>query len=176
MELHLPPLSSFPTLEHGAVRPLHVVARPHSAATRFVSLSESLRLTVCLSTATFWGVGNAETAPYSVMVMTDSGGVQEETTALGIPCLTLRENTERPVTVTEGTNTLVGLDPERIRVEARQLLTGPGKPAVIPRLWDGYASQRIVKKLCDHSASRPRPIEERSKSRVPLLVPSLASN
>ena len=112
----------------------------------------------------------------AVMVMTDSGGVQEETTALGIPCLTLRENTERPITVTEGTNTIVGLDPERIRVEARQLLTGPGKPAGIPRLWDGYASQRIVKTLCHHSPSRPRPIQERSKSRVPFLVPSLAAN
>jgi UDP-N-acetylglucosamine 2-epimerase (non-hydrolysing) len=78
------------------------------------------------------------------LVLTDSGGIQEETTALGVPCLTLRENTERPVTVTEGTNTIVGGDPDRILKEARRVLSGEGKDGRVPRLWDGRAAARIV--------------------------------
>jgi UDP-N-acetylglucosamine 2-epimerase (non-hydrolysing) len=78
------------------------------------------------------------------LVLTDSGGLQEETTALGIPCLTLRENTERPVTISEGTNTLVGVDPERIVAEARAVLAGRGKGGRIPALWDGKASERVA--------------------------------
>lgn len=80
----------------------------------------------------------------SKLVLTDSGGIQEETTVLGIPCLTLRENTERPVTVTEGTNTIVGSDPNRIVDEAMKVLDGHGKVGRIPKLWDGKASERIV--------------------------------
>lgn len=80
----------------------------------------------------------------SKLVLTDSGGIQEETTVLGIPCLTLRENTERPVTVTEGTNTLVGSDPDRIIDEAMKVLNGCGKVGRVPKLWDGRASERIV--------------------------------
>jgi UDP-N-acetylglucosamine 2-epimerase (non-hydrolysing) len=78
------------------------------------------------------------------LVITDSGGLQEETTALGIPCLTLRENTERPVTVSEGTNTVVGVDPARILAEARAALAGRGKAGRVPALWDGKASDRIA--------------------------------
>jgi len=78
------------------------------------------------------------------LVLTDSGGLQEETTALGIPCLTLRENTERPITITEGTNTLVGVDPARVREEALRVLDGGGKGGRIPALWDGKASERIA--------------------------------
>ncbi len=80
----------------------------------------------------------------ATLVATDSGGVQEETTALGIPCLTLRENTERPVTVDVGTNTVVGLDPARIGAEVRKILGGAGKPGRIPEGWDGHAAERIV--------------------------------
>ena len=80
----------------------------------------------------------------SALVMTDSGGLQEETTVLGVPCLTLRENTERPVTVTEGTNTIVGTDPERIRQEARRVLAGNGKKGRIPEGWDGKAAVRVI--------------------------------
>ena len=81
------------------------------------------------------------------LVLTDSGGLQEETTVLGVPCLTIRENTERPVTITTGTNTLVGTDPGRILAETRRILEGKGKTGGIPELWDGYTSQRIVKIL-----------------------------
>lgn len=80
----------------------------------------------------------------AAMVLTDSGGLQEETTALGVPCLTLRENTERPVTVEEGSNVLAGTDPRRIVAEARQILRGEGKRGRRPHLWDGQAAERIV--------------------------------
>ncbi len=79
------------------------------------------------------------------LVLTDSGGLQEETTVLGIPCLTLRENTERPVTITQGTNRLVGSDPQTIIREAgRALEQQPGLPHRVPELWDGHAAERIV--------------------------------
>ncbi|HEX3921232.1 MAG TPA: UDP-N-acetylglucosamine 2-epimerase (non-hydrolyzing) [Streptosporangiaceae bacterium] len=82
------------------------------------------------------------------LVLTDSGGVQEETTVLGVPCLTLRDNTERPVTVTEGTNQMVGRDPERIIKAARAVLDAPppapGQARRRPALWDGRAGQRIA--------------------------------
>jgi UDP-N-acetylglucosamine 2-epimerase (non-hydrolysing) len=76
------------------------------------------------------------------LVLTDSGGVQEETTALGVACLTLRDNTERPVTVTEGTNVVVGRQPQRILAEARRVLAA-GVEARCPALWDGKAGERI---------------------------------
>ena len=81
------------------------------------------------------------------LVLTDSGGIQEETTALGVPCLTLRENTERPITITEGTNQLVGRDPAKIVEAAREILAGRAKRGQIPQLWDGHAAERIVEIL-----------------------------
>ena len=78
------------------------------------------------------------------IVLTDSGGIQEETTALGVSCLTLRENTERPITVSEGTNTVVGTHPEAIIAETRKILDGEEKRGQVPELWDGRAAQRIV--------------------------------
>ncbi len=81
------------------------------------------------------------------LVMTDSGGIQEETTALGVPCLTLRGNTERPVTVEVGTNQLVGTDPAKAVAAARQVLAGHGKQGRIPELWDGRAAVRIAEIL-----------------------------
>jgi UDP-N-acetylglucosamine 2-epimerase (non-hydrolysing) len=78
------------------------------------------------------------------LVITDSGGVQEETTALGVPCLTVRENTERPATIEEGTNTLVGTDPRALIAAVDDVLLNGGKRGRIPQLWDGHAAIRIV--------------------------------
>jgi UDP-N-acetylglucosamine 2-epimerase (non-hydrolysing) len=78
------------------------------------------------------------------IVLTDSGGLQEETTVLGVPCLTLRENTERPVTITHGTNQLIGTDPARIVEAALNVLATPRGPATRPPLWDGHAAERIM--------------------------------
>jgi UDP-N-acetylglucosamine 2-epimerase (non-hydrolysing) len=84
---------------------------------------------------------------HAVLVITDSGGVQEETTFLGVPCLTYRDNTERPVTVSLGTNRVVGCDPRRLLVNAFEILEngGPGRSALLrPPLWDGQTAPRIV--------------------------------
>jgi UDP-N-acetylglucosamine 2-epimerase (non-hydrolysing) len=80
----------------------------------------------------------------AAVVITDSGGIQEETTYLQVPCLTVRENTERPVTVEMGTNILVGRDPERIRKELEMILAGQTKRGQVPPLWDGHAAERIA--------------------------------
>ena len=84
------------------------------------------------------------------LVLTDSGGLQEETTAFGVPCLTLRENTERPVTLREGTNTLVGVDPVEILQGANAVLEEIPRSGSVPELWDGLAAQRLVTVLQDH--------------------------
>lgn len=78
------------------------------------------------------------------IVLTDSGGIQEETTALGVPCITLRENTERPITVSQGTNTVAGTDPDRILSCYEDVVVTGGKTGRVPELWDGAAAQRIV--------------------------------
>jgi len=80
----------------------------------------------------------------AAVVITDSGGIQEETTFLGVPCLTMRENTERPVTVTMGTNRLIGHDTERMKSEVRAILSGDCKKGSVPPLWDGRAAERIA--------------------------------
>src|SRR5579872_1157058 len=98
----------------------------------------------------------------ATLVITDSGGIQEETTYLGIPCLTVRSNTERPITVSVGTNVLVGQDSIALKSEVSKVLGGNAKPGAIPALWDGYAAQRIADvlegfPLATRSArSRPR--------------------
>jgi UDP-N-acetylglucosamine 2-epimerase (non-hydrolysing) len=84
------------------------------------------------------------------MVLTDSGGIQEETTQLGVPCLTIRENTERPITINAGTNTLVGTKPERIVAEVQRILARDPKPVRTPELWDGRAAERIVNIIRSH--------------------------
>ena len=84
----------------------------------------------------------------SKVVITDSGGIQEETTYLGVPCLTLRKNTERPITVDLGTNVLVGQDANNLRSELTKILEGKTKSGVIPPLWDGHAGERIAEILC----------------------------
>ena len=86
------------------------------------------------------------------LVLTDSGGIQEETTALGIPCITLRENTERPITVEMGTNVVVGTDTSKIIAAANATLNGSAKKALTPLpLWDGHTSERILDALVEHS-------------------------
>jgi UDP-N-acetylglucosamine 2-epimerase (non-hydrolysing) len=83
----------------------------------------------------------------ATVVITDSGGIQEETTVLQVPCVTLRDNTERPVTVNIGTNYLIGTEPSQIMETVSNILKGNGKQGKIPPLWDGHAGERIVKIL-----------------------------
>jgi UDP-N-acetylglucosamine 2-epimerase (non-hydrolysing) len=89
------------------------------------------------------------------LVLTDSGGIQEETTVLGVPCLTLRANTERPVTVEQGTNRIVGSDPHVIRSEVGKILDGELPAGRVPELWDGRAAGRIVDVL-EHALTEIR--------------------
>lgn len=84
---------------------------------------------------------------YAAVVITDSGGIQEETTYLGVPCLTVRENTERPITVELGTNVLVGRDMVKLKTEAQKILAGEGKKGSVPPLWDGSAGRRVAERL-----------------------------
>jgi UDP-N-acetylglucosamine 2-epimerase (non-hydrolysing) len=91
---------------------------------------------------------------HAKLVLTDSGGIQEETTALGVPCITLRENTERPITVDEGTNTVVGIDPEKIRTCVDEVLRSGGKQGRVPEYWDGRAAERIAEVIIDWSQQR----------------------
>src|ERR1035437_5867097 len=88
----------------------------------------------------------------ATVVITDSGGIQEETTCLGIPCLTVRENTERPITVSLGTNVLVGRDREKLRTELSRVLDGKAKNGTVPPLWDGHAGDRIAEILLRRSS------------------------
>lgn len=96
---------------------------------------------------------------HSSLVLTDSGGIQEETTVLRVPCLTLRENTERPITITHGTNRLTGTSPDRILAGYREIRDGTPRTATLPELWDGRATKRIVSHLiaacCDSETSVP---------------------
>ena len=85
----------------------------------------------------------------SSAVVTDSGGITEETTVMGVPCLTLRDNTERPETITVGTNELIGTDPKNIAPAMKTLFAGAWKKGGIPELWDGNTAKRIVDKLIE---------------------------
>lgn len=88
---------------------------------------------------------------HATVVITDSGGIQEETTFLGVPCITLRPNTERPITVSMGTNVLVGSDRNRLRAEVAKVLSGDRRSGKIPPLWDGKAANRIAEILLETS-------------------------
>jgi UDP-N-acetylglucosamine 2-epimerase (non-hydrolysing) len=86
---------------------------------------------------------------YAKAVITDSGGITEETTVMGIPCMTLRNNTERPETITTGTNELLGTDPKSIKPAFEKLLSGNWKKGSIPEKWDGKTADRIVEILLE---------------------------
>lgn len=111
----------------------------------------------------------------ATVVITDSGGVQEETTYLGVPCLTVRDNTERPITLTTGSNTLVGTDPARLKAQFERTLDGPKRRGRRPALWDGRAAERIARVIdrwrasdTRRSSSPGRPSKRRaSESRRP---------
>lgn len=90
------------------------------------------------------------------LVLTDSGGIQEETTALGVPCITLRNNTERPITVDEGTNTIAGQDPARILAAFDEIMQSGGKAGRVPEFWDGQASTRIASAIRSWLENGPR--------------------
>jgi UDP-N-acetylglucosamine 2-epimerase (non-hydrolysing) len=128
------------------VFPVHPRTRARLAEPRFAPAAARLRTVDPLGYVDFLSL-----ACEAKLVLTDSGGLQEETTALGIPCLTLRENTERPITVEEGTNEVVGTDPERILAAARPALAGRGKRGRCPALWDGRTGERIAEALLARS-------------------------
>ena len=132
----------------GSALPLVFPAHPRTAA-RLASAGLDGRLAGS-------GVKVVEPLPYvefislvadSRLVLTDSGGIQEETTVLGVPCLTLRDSTERPVTVRLGTNQLVGVEPEAAIAAAEGVLSGPPASHSVPPLWDGRAAERIAQIL-----------------------------
>ena len=91
---------------------------------------------------------------HAKFVLTDSGGIQEETTVLDVPCITMRENTERPITVEVGTNIVIGNSPVSIVEESNRILAGHGKKGALPELWDGHAAERIVKILLEKEIRR----------------------
>jgi len=97
----------------------------------------------------------------ATVVITDSGGIQEETTYLKIPCITMRDNTERPITITMGTNVLVGSDIGKLRTELSKVLDGKAKSGAIPPLWDGRAGERIADILLN-----VRPVSETAEAKL----------
>lgn len=140
--------------------PVLLPVHPRTRATlgdRANDLPDTLRLVEPFGYLDFLALQSAAS-----MVLTDSGGIQEETTALGVPCLTLRENTERPITISEGTNRLVGTDPEAIVAAAKGVLAN-GVEARCPALWDGHAGERIADVILEGgpAASRLRPTDLR---------------
>ena len=124
------------------VLPLHPRTRNNLVKFDLIDIIQSidnLTLTEPLGYHEFQGLISA-----SALVLTDSGGIQEETTAMGIPCLTMRENTERPITIEQGTNQLVGIDQGLILEKVHDVLETGGKRGRIPEMWDGRTAERIV--------------------------------
>jgi UDP-N-acetylglucosamine 2-epimerase (non-hydrolysing) len=121
------------------VFPVHPRTRQHILDLSLQPVTCNLHLVEPLGYLDFLALQHRAT-----LVITDSGGIQEETTFLGIPCLTVRENTERPVTVELGTNVLVGRDMGRLRAEVAHILDGSAKRGQVPPLWDGKAGERIA--------------------------------
>jgi UDP-N-acetylglucosamine 2-epimerase (non-hydrolysing) len=131
--------------------PLVFPVHPRTRARLAARAPANVRLVEPLPYLTFTGL-----MAQARLALTDSGGVQEETTALGVPCVTMRNNTERPVTVDEGTNVLAGADPVRVEQIVLSLLRGAPKPARVPELWDGHAAVRAVDVIEHWAAGRVR--------------------
>ena len=126
------------------VFPLHPRTRKRVAELGLQELLESERI-VCLQPLGYLEMLGLVSA--ARLVMTDSGGLQEETTVVGVPCITLRNNTERPVTVDQGTNTIVGQDRAKILAVVNDILNNGGKSGRVPELWDGNAAGRVKRIL-----------------------------
>jgi UDP-N-acetylglucosamine 2-epimerase (non-hydrolysing) len=124
--------------------PIHPRTREHLRALRLEIDSQRLRLTDPVGYLEFLSLQKG-----AAFVITDSGGIQEETTFLGIPCLTVRENTERPITVELGTNILVGQNMDRLKEEVHNILNGRAKKGKVPPLWDGKAGERIAEVISE---------------------------
>jgi UDP-N-acetylglucosamine 2-epimerase (non-hydrolysing) len=125
---------------------------------RSAGLDRRLRETKNLATTTPLGYDDFVTLMSSaLLVATDSGGIQEETTALGVPCLTMRGGTERPITVSEGTNTVVGLDVAKIAAAVDEIVHGGGKRGRAPEGWDGRAGERVADAIDALLAGDPPP-------------------
>jgi UDP-N-acetylglucosamine 2-epimerase (non-hydrolysing) len=133
------------------VWPVHPRARANIERFGFASMLASSRITMLEPQGYLEMVGLLANAR---LVLTDSGGIQEESTALSVPCLTMRENTERPVTIAEGTNTLVGRNRARALACADEILRSGGKRGRMPALWDGHAADRIAAHLQGWLAAR----------------------
>ena len=134
-------LEAVETISHElpVVFPIHPRTRHRMAESQLLHQTENLLLIEPVGYIDFLALQRN-----AAVVITDSGGIQEETTYLNIPCLTIRSNTERPITVHIGTNTLVGSDVGRLNTEVRRILEGETKIGRIPSLWDGHASERIA--------------------------------
>ena len=140
-------LEALGSLEIPVVFPMHPRTRGVAEAAGFAALLERIKVMPPTGYLEFLRLQT-----HARLVLTDSGGIQEETTVLGVPCLTFRDNTERPVTITHGTNRLIGTDPERIAPEVRATLDAGPPPRRLPPLWDGHASERIVEVLAERFA------------------------
>lgn len=129
--------------------PVHPRTRDR-LATKGIAIPKGVQLADPLPYLTFLGL-----MAKARCVLTDSGGIQEETTALGVPCLTLRENTERPATITQGTNRLVGNDPAKIEAGVDEILANRWATGSRPPFWDGHAAVRVVDVIKKWAADRP---------------------
>jgi len=140
--------------ELGVVFPVH--PRTRQRINEFGIETANLHLTEPLPYIEFLALQARAT-----VVITDSGGIQEETTYLGVPCVTIRHNTERPITVELGTNILVGDDAAKLNSELSKILAGNAKRGMIPPLWDGRASERIAD-IIVHRAARSATVDPRN--------------